>query len=111
MKRDARSLCKDPRLREVALLASGATRSGAEVCVGVAPAALAAVAPEDIAGTLHLYTARVLHGLPSRLLPANAWREDQAGLWGRYRHVAFDDIIRCLHEERHAATAAIIITS
>ena len=118
VKRDARALCKDPRLREVALQAAGAAQAtavGAAAGVSAGMASVreiyhgyggdgysagpaAAALAENIEGTLHLYAAKVLHGLGSRLLPASAWKEDQAGLWGRYRHVAFDDIVACLQD-------------
>ena len=41
---------------------------------------------------LALLIARILHGLPSKLLPAAAWRE-LSGSWSQYRHYTFESVL------------------
>ena len=41
---------------------------------------------------LALLVARILHGLPSKLLPAAAWRE-LSGSWSQYRHYTFESVL------------------
>ena len=53
---------------------------------------------EQLAICKALYVARIMHGLASPLIVANAWKETNA--WGRYREIPFDHVI-------HMAFAAL----
>ena len=51
-------------------------------------------------GLLSLYVARVLHGLPSKLVSAAAWRGSfLADCWGKCKAVRFDDLLSFVRRE------------
>ena len=51
-------------------------------------------------GLLSLYVARVLHGLPSKLVSAAAWRGSfLADCWGKCKAVRFDDLLQFVRRE------------
>lgn len=45
-----------------------------------------------------LCVCRILHALPTRLLPATVWR-DRSDVWGSYRHVAFEELYAFVLEQ------------
>ena len=56
-------------------------------------------------GLISLYVARVLHGLPSKLISAPAWRGSfLADCWGKCKDVRFEDLLRYI---RHVVTSLL----
>ena len=54
-------------------------------------------------GLVSLYVARVLHGLPSKLISTAAWRGSfLADCWGKCKDVRFDDLLRYI---RHVVSS------
>jgi len=82
---DAVVLRRDPRLSELLRLLGK-----------VAPAAdsLADQVQAESRVLAATYMSRVLHGIASSLMPAAHWRSHQ--LWGKYRGVNFDDVMRAV---------------
>ena len=85
--KDVRVLQSDDRLREVLI---GFTRQLVRQ--------VGKVVVEDVdfkhqlAMCKALYIARIMHGLTSPLIIANAWKETH--IWGSYREIPFDQLIR-----------------
>lgn len=50
---------------------------------------------------LALCMCRILHALPTRLLPASAWR-DRSDAWGRYKDTSFEQMLTFIAQELEA---------
>ena len=88
-----RTLLSDDRLK---ILLIGFTREYVKLASHVVVEAVNF--REQLAICKALYVARIMHGLTSPLIAANAWKETNA--WGRYREIPFDQVI-------HMAFAAL----
>lgn len=43
---------------------------------------------------LALLITRILHGLPSKLLPTSAWKDQTGGCWSKYRGKSFESLLK-----------------